>query len=69
LAYPNYNIPFILSTDASKFGIGGILGQIQKGEERVIAYYSSKYSNAEMKLATTGKEFIAIYKSIKHFEP
>jgi hypothetical protein len=31
---------FILDTDASNIGIGGILQQVQDGKEQVIAYAS-----------------------------
>jgi len=42
LGYPQENgtCSFILDTDASNFGIGGVLSQIQNGHERVICYYS-----------------------------
>ena len=40
LAYPDPNAEFILDTDASNFGIGSVLSQVQDGHEKVIAYYS-----------------------------
>ena len=40
LGYPNPKLPYILGTDASAVGVGAVLSQIQKDEERVIAYYS-----------------------------
>ena len=40
LAYPRYDTPFILQTDASDDCIGAVLSQVQDGAERVIAYGS-----------------------------
>jgi len=31
LAYPNFNLPFILTTDASKLAVAVILSQVQDG--------------------------------------
>jgi len=38
LAYPNFEVPFILTTDASKVAIAAILLQVQEGKGRQIAY-------------------------------
>ena len=41
LAYPDFEKLFILDTDASDVGIGGVLLQLDgEGKERVIAYGS-----------------------------
>ena len=40
LAYPNFELPFILTTDASKVAAAAILSQVQDGVERPIAYAS-----------------------------
>jgi hypothetical protein len=47
LAYPDFSKSFILDTDASGDGVGGVLSQIQEGRERVIAYASRKLSKSE----------------------
>ena len=44
LGYPDAQEPFILDTDASGCIIGGVLSQIQDGQERVIAYGSKVLS-------------------------
>ena len=40
LAYPNFKLPFILTTDASKTAIAAILSQLQDEIERPTAYAS-----------------------------
>ena len=69
LAYPDFNLPFILDTDASAVGLGGILSQVQDGQERVIAYYSKMMSAEERNYCVTRQELLAIVKAIGHFKP
>lgn len=40
LAYPDFNAEFLLFTDASNYGIGAVLSQVQNEKEVVIAYFS-----------------------------
>ena len=47
LAYPNFDLPFILTTDASKLAVGAVLSQVQDGAERPIAYASRQMNTAE----------------------
>ncbi|KAK3104828.1 hypothetical protein FSP39_011111 [Pinctada imbricata] len=42
LGYPRQNGKYILDTDASNVGIGGVLSQIQEGQERVLSNASKK---------------------------
>jgi hypothetical protein len=44
--YPNFKLPFILTTDASKVAIAAILSQVQDGIERPIAYASRQLNSA-----------------------
>ena len=67
LAYPDFSHKFILFTDASDFGIGGVLSQQIEKKERPIAYYNRHLSEAEQKYGTTEKECLAIVDSVKHF--
>ena len=67
LAYPKIGEPFILDTDASKFGIGAVLSQEQDGLERVIAYASRTLSKPEQNYCVTRRELLAIVNFLKHF--
>ena len=68
LAYPDFGKEFILDTDASRLGIGGILSQVQDGEERVIAYASRAMNKHEQKYCVTRQELLAAVYFIKYFK-
>ncbi len=50
----------ILYTDASNYGLGALLCQIQNGVERVIAYASRMMNPSEQNFATSEKECLAL---------
>lgn len=62
LAYPNFNLPFILNTDASNEGSGAVLYQRQDNKLRVIGYGSRTLTPAERNYHLhSGKlEFLAL---------
>ena len=47
LAYPDFNAPYVLHTDASQAGLGAVLYQRQNGTMRVISYTSRTLSPSE----------------------
>ena len=67
LAYPQPTGDYVLDTDASAYGIGAVLHQVQDGEEKVIAYASKALSHAEQQYCTTRRELLAIVAFLKHF--
>ena len=67
LAYPNPEGQLILDTDASQFGIGAVLSQMQDDQERVLAYYSRTLTKPERRYCVTRKELLAVVQAMKHF--
>ena len=67
LAFPRFMIPFIVATDASNHTIGGILSQVQDGQERVIAYWSRQLQKAERNYSTIEREALAVVGAVKEF--
>jgi hypothetical protein len=67
LVYPQPGERFIVDTDASNVGIGGVLSQVQNGQERVTAYYSTALNKAEKNYCVTRRELLAIVGTLEHF--
>lgn len=64
LAYPDSTLPF--DTDASEYGIGAVLCQVQGGEERVICYVAAPIK-LEQRYCVTHKEMLACVFFVRHF--
>ena len=68
LAYPKNEGLFVLDTDASLYGSGAVLSQVQEnGEERVIAYGSKSLSKTQKNYCTTMRELLACVVFVKQF--
>lgn len=67
LKLPDYTKPFIVRSDASDIGAGGVLVQGEGEEEGVICYISRKFSVAEQKYSTTEKEALAALICLRRF--
>jgi hypothetical protein len=59
-AHPNFEIPFILSCDASNYAISAILSLKQNGLERPISFASHMLNKHEVNYSTTHKELLAV---------
>lgn len=69
LTFPDYQLPFIMCTDASALGIGAVLMQQKEGlHPQVIAYASRVLSMAESKYSVTHLEALAVVWALKHFK-
>lgn len=69
LSTPDFTKPFIIQTDASDKGVGAVLVQEEKENEKVICYMSQKLSVAQTKYTTTEKECLAVILAIEKFRP
>lgn len=65
LKYPEFDKPFIVTTDASNFAIGAVLSQ----NGQPVCYVSRTLNDHEKNYSTTDKEFLAIVFSINYFRP
>jgi hypothetical protein len=61
LVFPDFNKTFQVRCDASGFAIGAVLSQ----DNRLIAYFSEKLNESNMKYSTYDKQFYAIIHALK----
>ena len=63
LAYPDFNQPFHVHTDASKLQLGAVISQ----HDKPIAFYSRKLNPAQTRYTTTERELLSIVETLKEF--
>ena len=63
LAYPDFSKPFDIYTDASTNQLGAVITQ----DNRPIAFFSQKLSNAQSKYTVTEFELLAIVETLQEF--
>ena len=68
LAFPKEDLPYIVDTDASDYGIGGVLSQNIEGTEHVIAYHSKSLNPAQQKYCTTRRKLLSVVATLDHFK-
>ena len=70
LAFPNFKERFILDTDASDVGIGGVLSQRDgEGKERVVSYGSRLLTKPERQYCVTRRELLAVVTFVQQYRP
>ncbi|UYV78764.1 hypothetical protein LAZ67_16002677 [Cordylochernes scorpioides] len=68
LIHPDYRKKFVILTDASDMGCGGMLSQLKNGTPLPITFYSHKFRGAELNYSTIEKECLAIIMAIEQFD-
>lgn len=67
LANPDFQLPFIIESDASDVAVGAVLVQVIDGIRRPIAFFSRKLSATQRKYAPTEKECLGVILAIQKF--
>ncbi|GBG65021.1 hypothetical protein CBR_g49090 [Chara braunii] len=67
LMVPDPQKPFIVTTDASQFGIGAVLAQQDGKKLRPIEYMSKKMPSKKLAKSTYERELYALYKALVHW--
>ena len=63
LAYPDFNKPFTIHTDASHYQLGAVISQ----DGKPIAFYSRKLNPAQTRYTTTERELLSIVETLKEY--
>ncbi|GBG60193.1 hypothetical protein CBR_g3437 [Chara braunii] len=67
LMVPGPQKPFIVTTDASQYGIGAVRAQQDGKKLRPIEYMSKKMPSKKLAKSTYEREFYALYKALVHW--
>ena len=68
LAHANPNLPYRLTTDASKTGLGWVLEQEQEGKYKVICYGGKSLTGAQSNYGISDLEALAVVTAIKDLD-
>ena len=68
LRHPDFSLPFIVTTDASGYGLGAVLSQEFPDGEHPIAYASTTLQDEHTRYAVIEREGLAMCWGIIHFE-
>ena len=66
IAYPDFEKPFWVKTDASGGSVGYVLTQFHDGKERVISYGSKKLDATQRRWSTYDREFFGLLTGIRN---
>ena len=69
LHHPRPNAPLALTTDASKFAIGGVLEQCGPNGWEPLSFYSAKLDDNQIDWPAFDRELLAMFRAVRHFRP
>jgi hypothetical protein len=69
LRYPDFEKPFVLTTDASNIALGAVLSQNDPPNDLPVAFASRTFNETEQKYSTIEKELLGIVWACKYFRP
>lgn len=69
LTRPNFEVPFILQTDASSIGCAAVLLQEVDGKMNIVQYASAKFTDREQKWHSNEQECFALVWAMEKFRP
>ena len=67
LAHPSHHAKTRLVTDASNYGMGASLEQLWDNVWKPLAFFSRKFSSAQLNYSAYDRELAAIYEAVRHF--
>ncbi|UYV75399.1 K02A2.6-like [Cordylochernes scorpioides] len=67
LAHFNEDLPILVNCDASEYGVGAILSQIDHGVERPVVFASRTLNKTERRYAVIDKEALAVIFGVSEF--
>ena len=67
LEHPDPNAPLAITTDASKYALGGVLEQYTRGQWRPLGFWSRHLKADKSRWTTFRRELLAIKDGIRHF--
>lgn len=67
-AIPDPDAKFIVTTDASDIGMGGVLEQEVDGKREVVEFYSKTFTECQRRYSTYEKEATAILAAVEHWK-
>ena len=67
-AHPIPDAQFSLAVDASGTAVGAVLQQQHQQQLQPFAYFSRQMKLAEQRYCTFGRELLAMYPAVKHFQ-
>ena len=67
LILPNFDLNYILDTDACGYAVGAVLSQEQDNQVRPVGYFSKHLSPAQQNYSTTERELLAIVLAVENF--